>query len=137
MLKELGYDVERKEELIKYRGIFKHKYIRKNKKDVTSLEIPAIYTYKKKEYKIVEIADNTFEDCELLENIKLPETITRIGNGAFRNCKSLKNIKIPDGVKYIGGYAFKCCSSLIDIKIPDSVIDIGCDAFYSPKILLK
>ncbi|MDD7397761.1 MAG: leucine-rich repeat protein, partial [Firmicutes bacterium] len=38
---------------------------------------------------VTEIGEETFSDCEALEKIVLPKSITNIGDGAFNNCPSL------------------------------------------------
>lgn len=38
------------------------------------------------------IAPNTFYDCEKLESITIPTSVTSIGNYAFYQCSSLKDI---------------------------------------------
>ena len=44
------------------------------------------------------IANNAFEGCTVIENIKLSNSITSIGEKAFSNCTSIANIDIPDSV---------------------------------------
>lgn len=58
-----------------------------------------------------------------------------IGNRTFERCDSLTSINIPDGVTNIGDFAFLNCSSLTSINIPNSVTDIGNGAFEGCKNL--
>ena len=75
------------------------------------------------------IADSAFEDCELIESVMIPNSVTEIGRSAFYMCTSLKNILIPDSVKTISPEMFTWCVSLEKIGIPNSVTSIGWNAF--------
>ena len=75
------------------------------------------------------IADSAFEDCELIESVMIPNSVTEIGRSAFYKCASLKNILIPDSVKTISPEMFTWCVSLEKIGIPNSVTSIGWNAF--------
>lgn len=66
---------------------------------------------------------------ENLENISLPDSITRIGNYAFAGCANLKTIELKSNLTYIGRSAFYKCTNLDNITIPKSVTDIGEYAF--------
>lgn len=54
------------------------------------------------------IGDYAFDNCILLENVSLPESLKSIGERAFANCP-LKSIIIPNSVEKIGEYAFDNC----------------------------
>ena len=58
------------------------------------------------------ISDSAFRGCTSLEQINIPDSVTRIGHSAFENCTSLRQINIPDSVTSIGGGAFSYCTSL-------------------------
>ena len=66
---------------------------------------------------------------ELVENLVIPDGITRVNDYVFRGCNSLKSITIPDSVTSIGDGAFEGCS-LTSVTIPGSVTSIGDNAFY-------
>ena len=70
-----------------------------------------------------------FNNCSMLTEVILGESVTYIGYEAFRNCSSLTSITIPDSVTSIESYAFSGCSSLTNITIPDSVTSIKSYAF--------
>ncbi len=53
-----------------------------------------------------------FNNCSMLTEVILGESVTYIGYEAFRNCSSLTSITIPDSVTSIESYAFSGCSSL-------------------------
>lgn len=58
------------------------------------------------------IPNNSFKNCDLIEEISIWGETTSIGENAFQNCATMKNIYIPNTVETIGEYAFKGCTSL-------------------------
>jgi hypothetical protein len=80
-------------------------------KDLVSVVIPEIVTYKKKNYTVVGIDDRAFSNCDL-RSISIPNSVKSIGNEAFANCVHLQSISIPNSVKSIGNDAFSNCTSL-------------------------
>lgn len=62
--------------------------------------------------KVDEIYANTFNSCEELRDVILPETIKRIDNFAFYNCIRLEKINLPSGISYIADGAFDRCNNL-------------------------
>ena len=75
------------------------------------------------------IGDWAFFDCNSLQSIVIPDSVTKIGKWAFRNCTSLQLVKLPDSVTEIGKEAFIGCISLQSIVISDSVTEIEESAF--------
>jgi hypothetical protein len=65
-----------------------------------------------------------------MEELKLPEGVTRIEVEAFMGDRSVTSIKLNDHVQAIGPRAFWNCEALQEIYIPDSVTQIGEQAFY-------
>ena len=78
---------------------------------------------------VIGIGAWAFQDCNKLESIAIPDSVTSFGGWAFSGCSSLTSITIPDSLKFIGDCAFDGCSSLTSITIPDSVASIGEAAF--------
>lgn len=70
--------------------------------------------------KVISIGNYAFRNCESLENITFPDSITSIGTSAFEFCSSLTSITIPDSVTSIGEHAFDNCNSLISITVDDN-----------------
>lgn len=75
------------------------------------------------------ISNNSFSRCTKLAYINIPDGVTNIGDGAFSSCTSLKSIKIPDSVASLGIQAFASCSALDTIVIPSTLTSIGANAF--------
>ena len=76
------------------------------------------------------LGKGAFYNCNNIEKIILPNTLTSIDQTAFYACSSLKNIVIPNSVTSIGEDAFAYCSSLTSIEIPNNILSIGLRAFY-------
>lgn len=58
------------------------------------------------------IRDSAFGFCYDLEDINIPETVTKIGHHAFFHCEKLQTLTLSDNVKMIGIFAFKGCDQL-------------------------
>lgn len=76
----------------------------------------------------VDSIGSAFRGCDNLEEIILPNGITRIDG--FDGCKKLSNIVIPESVVVIGERAFKDCTSLKKIVLPSQLIRIENSAFF-------
>ena len=78
---------------------------------------------------ITSIGDCCFQDCDALEYVILPDSVTRIERGAFITCEDLEYIYLPENLQYIGASAFCYCDQLSYVYVPDSVTEIGSYAF--------
>ena len=77
------------------------------------------------------IKDDVLFKCDCnLENVAIPDGITKIADYAFSSCTKLKTVAIPNSIKYIGDGVFSGCSSLTSIVIPESVTSIEDSTFY-------
>jgi len=86
-----------------------------------------------------------------VQEVDIPENVTRIGNWAFLNTSltsveipskveiidsyafagtQISEIDIPDSVKEIHGYVFQQTPNLTEVDIPDTVETIGVGIFY-------
>lgn len=77
------------------------------------------------------IDDDAFEDCEQLQRVVLPETVTRIGAWAFYRCKALETMVVPPSVTTIGDRAFSHCKSLKSLWLAGRVKSFGDYALLS------
>lgn len=80
---------------------------------------------------VTSIGENVFENCQNMQKITLPTTLTSIGHAAFMQgdgyvstVYGLTEITIPSGVTSIGGSAF-WGSAIGSLVIPESVTEIG------------
>ena len=83
---------------------------------------------------VTTIADGAFEECENVESVSIPASVTSIGGSAFSlagTSATTMTVTIAAGsnLATIGGDAFSFCSSLKTITIPSSVTTIGMRAF--------
>lgn len=76
---------------------------------------------------IREIAEGAFA-WRGIEEIVIPNSVTKIGANAFAGCSKLQRIELP-AVTELGDCAFRNCSALTEITIPASVRSIGKEAF--------
>lgn len=78
------------------------------------------------EYGLETISTGAFDSCRALETITIPDSVTDIGS--FEYCDSLAEIKLPEGLKEIPDYAFRGCA-LESIRFPQNLEKIGRCAF--------
>ena len=74
-----------------------------------------------------------FHECAL-EDVCLPSTLKRIEYGTFQECEHLSDITLPEGLEFIG----RCCffkSGLEEIVFPASLREVGARAFQLCKKL--
>lgn len=93
--------------------------------------IPATVTCDGKTYKVINIGNSAFRDCDELTSVTIKGVIEKIGDRAFAGCKLLKSINLPYGLTEIWTYAFESCESLKRISIPSSVTKIEGNVFWN------
>lgn len=92
------------------------------------------------------IFGGTFENCENLRSIRLPQGVTRLDKSIFKGCTHLSQVVFPERLRAIESFAFGDCLSMTHITLPDSMMKIRGSAFYhcenlqsitlSPKLIL-
>lgn len=100
-------------------------------------EIPATVSDGSNNYTVVEIGLHTFDLCEPLTSIILPETLKTIDIYAFESCHNLVSVNIPASVDSIGYRAFADCSKLESISIPESMISLASSVFSGCRLLAE
>ena len=86
---------------------------------------------------ISKIRPFAFYGCNSLESVVIPNTISTLTYGVFLDCRKLKKVTIPSSVTIIGGRAFENCISLTNIDIPSFVTKIYENAFSGCTSLTK
>lgn len=84
---------------------------------------------------VTSIGGNAFQDCALLEDVKLPKSLKTLGVQVFYKCTSLISIDIPEGVSEIDNNTFWGCEKLASVNLPESITSIFSAAFYGCKSL--
>ncbi len=90
-------------------------------KKLTHIDIPAGVT---------EIGDHAFAYTGI-EEVTIPEGVTRLEPCTFYHCENLLKATLPDGITYIGGSCFSECYALTEANIPAKVELIDEYAFYN------
>lgn len=68
-----------------------------------------------------ELESSTFEGCESLISLEIPEGITTLPKAFAQGCSSLKNIVLPKTLKEIENRALCKCESLTSLEIPEGI----------------
>ena len=79
---------------------------------------------------LTKIGDSGFWGCVKLKAIDLPAGVTEIGANAFASCRSLTELTLPGTVKKVGNSAFMDCTALTDLTIQPGVEELGPSAFW-------
>ena len=69
--------------------------------------IPEKVNYNGNEYTVVYIGKNAFQDCNNLQSVVIPNTVTKIDEKAFSCCTKLRSVTMGASLIEIGGYAFE------------------------------
>lgn len=93
-------------------------------RELLSVKLPQLTT----------LPEATFDLCEMLQDIELPETLESIDNKAFASCKHLQTIKFPKSLKFVGNYAFMNCRSLKKVIMSNNKPTIAPRAFLGADI---
>ena len=83
---------------------------------LTEIDIPDVAT----------IGIGAFYDCQYLQTVSLPDTLTYIQTNTFKNCDSLQTVTVPEGIISIAISAFESCDALKTLILPSTlqVIDV-------------
>ena len=91
--------------------------------------IPSAVEYNNKTYTVTGIDVGAFKNCNELNSVTIPESVTSIYSDAFNGCSALTSVNMTNGLKKIWDRAFVDCSNLTSITIPEGVTSIGENAF--------
>ena len=76
------------------------------------------------------IGSNAFYQCIALERADLSQTeMTVIAQNTFESCQALSEVVLPEGLETIESYAFFKCNAITEITLPQSLKRIGQGAF--------
>ena len=88
---------------------------------ITDLTIPSNIDGKK----ITTIGEGAFLECETLERLVLPNTVTKIDNQAFAGCTALKELTLSENITRIGDESFAQCTALETFPLPRALEFLG------------
>ena len=98
---------------------------------IDTVVIPATVDYEGTVFRVVNLGQFAFAECELLEAVIFTD-IERISWGAFWECKGIKSITITESVQTIESFAFYDCENLSTIycksSTPPEMIEGAFDA---------
>ena len=66
----------------------------------------------------------SFAKNENIEEVIIPDSVTRISNYAFIDCTSLKKLTLPDSITDLGYDPFYGCENLTDVTLPATLLDV-------------
>ena len=88
--------------------------------NITSITVPDSVTY---------LGSYCFDNCFVLESVKLSDSLRAINRDMFQSDYALKYVTLPKNLVNICKRAFCGCSSLESITLPETVKSIGDQAF--------
>ena len=86
-----------------------------------SVTIPETVTFEETEYHVVAIGERAFYNCDNLQSVVLPNSITSIGSYAFAYSDNLSTINLPNSVISIGIGAFSGCKGISSPLFNDKI----------------
>ena len=78
---------------------------------------------------LTKIGETAFYQCSI-EELILPDSVSRLDDGAFSACVNLRKVKLPTGATTISSRCFEGCENLSEIIIPDTYTRILSYAFH-------
>lgn len=86
---------------------------------------------------MTELCDEAFAECDALNRISLPASMSTIGVTSFYSCRGLTELILPDTVTGVDVSAFTLCSALHTLHLGSGLLSIGGDAFSSCNALTE
>ncbi len=88
---------------------------------------------------IESIGYSAFTNCDKLEGLVIPESVTSLGDSAFSNTTSLKSVTFTSGLETLGNKSFSGCTQLEELNFSSdgSLKEIGQNTFSGCKALTR
>ncbi|KAH0789698.1 leucine-rich repeat domain-containing protein [Histomonas meleagridis] len=121
----IEYTLEDGDSVVDFRDVIYHDILRSN---ITKITILGNFT---------SISEGTFDCCESLKSIILPDTIENISENCFAGLPSLQSIRLSPNIKVIPNYTFANCPVLTSITLPANLEEIRHYAFLNCLLLTE
>ena len=86
---------------------------------------------------VTKIVNYAFTNCKSLTSVDVPSSVISIEDHAFEGCTNLERVDMPNSVTKLGNYVFYNCIKLENVSIPNGVTSIGDYAFYYCKAIMS
>ena len=107
----------------------KAEVITRDEKYSGNIVIPDKFTHNDVIYEVKTIKQGAFQNCNKLQTVIIPETVTSIETYAFFGCEKLSEIIIPNNVESIGTYAFNGCTKLSSLVLSEKLMKLESGTF--------
>ena len=78
---------------------------------------------------ITKVLQHTFQECNTMTSIMLPNSVTELEDYVFQGCSALTDIAFSTSLLKLGSSTFAACSSLATVILPTGFTTIGSNAF--------
>ena len=78
---------------------------------------------------VTKVGTSAFSGCRGIRTVSLPSTLVALQQSAFQNCSNLGEVVLPDHLTNVSANVFSGCTALRRVTIPASVTTIGDGAF--------
>ena len=78
---------------------------------------------------VTKVLQRTFQGCNAMTSIMLPNSVTELENYVFQGCSALTDIAFSTSLLKLGSSTFAACSSLATVILPTGFTTIGSNAF--------
>lgn len=78
---------------------------------------------------VTKVLQRTFQGCNTMTSITLPNSVTELEDYVFQGCSALTDIIFSTSLLKLGSSTFAACSSLVTVILPKGFATIGSNTF--------
>jgi hypothetical protein len=78
---------------------------------------------------VTKVLQRTFQGCNAMTSVMLPNSVTELEDYAFQGCSALTDITFSTSLLKLGSSTFAACSSLVTVILPTGFTTIGSNTF--------